>query len=88
MPDLTSDLVYTRIMRTRSALVTGIDDTLLDGLARCTRAWQSGHQPTGLALIDPSHVPPMQPRDVYVFFISGAKERAPAAAQALLSRLR
>ena len=28
------------------------------------------------------------PRDVYFFFINGAKERAPAAAMALLSRLR
>jgi hypothetical protein len=26
-------------------------------------------------------------RDVFVFFINGAKERAPAAAQALLDRL-
>jgi hypothetical protein len=28
-----------------------------------------------------------RPRDVYVLFINGAKERAPAAARALLTRL-
>jgi hypothetical protein len=31
--------------------------------------------------------PPPAPRDAYVFFISGAKVRNPAAAQALIERL-
>ncbi|SEK69491.1 Uncharacterized conserved protein YecE, DUF72 family [Roseateles sp. YR242] len=87
LPDLTADFVYTRIMRTRSELQTGVDDATLDQLAACARVWRSGGQPTGLPLIDPAHEPPAHPRDVFVFFISGAKERAPAAAQALLSRL-
>ena len=30
---------------------------------------------------------PEKARDVFVFFINGAKERAPAAAQAMLERL-
>jgi hypothetical protein len=32
--------------------------------------------------------PPARPRDVFMYFISGAKERAPAAAMALLERLK
>jgi hypothetical protein len=31
--------------------------------------------------------PAARPRDVYVFMINGAKERAPAAAMGLLERL-
>jgi len=31
--------------------------------------------------------PPRAPRDTHVFFISGAKARNPAAAQALIERL-
>jgi uncharacterized protein YecE (DUF72 family) len=88
LPDLTSDFVYARVMRTQSSLVTGVTDEVLDGLAASARAWNAGGQPTGLPLIDPTHVAPLQPRDVYLLFISGAKERAPAAAQALLTRLR
>ncbi len=88
LPDLTSDFVYARVMRTESSRVTGVTDDVLDGLAASTRAWCAGTQPTGLPLVDPTHVPPVQPRDVYLLFISGAKERAPAAAQALLTRLR
>lgn len=87
LPDLTADFVYTRIMRTHSELSTGVDDRVLDGLAASVRCWQHGHQPTGLPLIAPTDVPPVQPRDVYLLFISGAKERAPAAAQALISRI-
>ncbi len=87
LPDLTADFVYTRIMRTRSELTTGVDAPTLDALAASVRTWQSGSQPTGLPLIDPSHVPAPQPRDVYLLFISGAKERAPAAAQALITRM-
>lgn len=87
LPDLTADFVYTRIMRTRSDLTTGVDAATLDALAASVRTWRAGSQPTGLPLIDPTHVPPHQPRDVYLLFISGAKERAPAAAQALLTRL-
>jgi hypothetical protein len=30
---------------------------------------------------------PPRPRDAYIFFISGAKERNPAAAMALIERL-
>lgn len=88
IPDLTTDFVYTRVMRTRSELVTGVDDAVLDGLAASVRCWQDGGQPSGLPLVQPAQEAPQQPRDVFLFFISGAKERAPAAAMALIERLR
>ena len=39
------------------------------------------------AFREASVAPDGPPRDVFVYFISGAKERAPAAAKALLQRL-
>lgn len=88
IPDLTADFVYTRVMRTRPELSTGVDDDTLDALAASACRWQSGGQPTGLPLVEPALTPERRPRDVFLFFISGAKERAPAAAMALIERLR
>ncbi|OWQ86810.1 hypothetical protein CDN99_19015 [Roseateles aquatilis] len=87
IPDLTTDFVYTRVMRTRSELVTGVTDEELDSLAACASRWESGGQPDRLPLVEADRAPARQRRDVFVFFISGAKERAPAAAMALIERL-
>jgi len=85
--EVTGDFVYTRMMRTESGLPEGCTPQVLDALADCGRAWRDGLEPAGLPRIEP--VPPAgAPRDVFMFFISGAKERAPAAAMALLQRLR
>ncbi|MCX2862919.1 DUF72 domain-containing protein [Paucibacter sp. PLA-PC-4] len=85
--DLTGGFVYSRIMRTESALPEGCPPATLDQLAACARRWGDGGQPSGLPLVEPASAPPAAPRDVFMFFISGAKERAPAAAQALIRRL-
>ncbi|WP_431260401.1 DUF72 domain-containing protein [Roseateles chitinivorans] len=87
IPDLTADFVYTRVMRTRSELVTGVTEEELDGLAASASRWESGGQPDRLPLVEADRTPPRRARDVFVFFISGAKERAPAAAMALIDRL-
>lgn len=88
--DLTGDFVYARVMRTRAELPEGCTAQTLDQLAACARCWHEGGMPTGLPLIEAASVPtaPTAPRDVLLFFISGAKERAPAAAQGLIRRLR
>ena len=85
IPDLTADFVYTRIMRTHSELPKGVSAETLDALASCAQAWRTGAEPANLPLVG---APATQaPRDVFMFFISGAKERAPAAAMALMKRL-
>ena len=58
----------------------------MDTWAARVKAWAGGSVPADLprARGAPSA---LKPHDVYVFFISGAKERAPAAAQALIARL-
>ncbi|MDP3835502.1 MAG: DUF72 domain-containing protein [Hydrogenophaga sp.] len=84
--DLTSDFLYSRLMRTEPVHAAGVEPRVLDALALCATRWRDGGEPDGLPRIEPSAAS-VAPRDVFLFFISGAKERAPAAAMALLQRL-
>jgi uncharacterized protein YecE (DUF72 family) len=84
--DLTGDFVYGRLMRTRAEIETGYEPGALDRWAAAARTWSRGGEPDDLPRIEPSKGGG-KPRDVFLFVISGAKERAPAAAQALLGRL-
>jgi uncharacterized protein YecE (DUF72 family) len=84
--DITGDFVYTRMMRTRSELPEGCTPEALDQLAECGRRWRDGGEPTGVPKVETAP-PPAATRDVFMYFISGAKERAPAAAMSLLQRL-
>lgn len=84
--DLSGDFVYARLMRTDASLPEGCTPQVLDRLADCARAWRDGFEPTGLPRVEPPPAP-APPRDVFLFFISGAKEKAPAAAMALRRRL-
>jgi uncharacterized protein YecE (DUF72 family) len=85
--DAQADLVYARIMRTESALAEGCTPQTLDALAACAQQLRAGGLPTGMPTLDSETLPTPALREVFVFFISGAKERAPAAAMALLRRL-
>lgn len=84
--DLTGDLVYARLMRCQSALASGYAPEALDAWAERVRVWASGAEPADLARVEHT-LAAGKVRDVFVFFISGAKERAPAAAVGLLKRL-
>jgi uncharacterized protein YecE (DUF72 family) len=84
--DLTADFVYARMMRTDASLPEGCTPQTLDQLTACAREWRDGAEPAGLPRVEPAPAP-TAPRDVFMYFISGAKEKAPAAAMALLKRL-
>ena len=85
--DVTGSFVYARLMRMDPALEQGFAAAQLDALAACARAWRDGAQPAGLPRVEPAPQAPAAPRDVFVLFIDGAKERAPAAAMALQQRI-
>jgi uncharacterized protein YecE (DUF72 family) len=82
--DVTGGFVYVRTMRARAELPAGYTATELDAIAACARSWAAGGEPAAPRV---AAAVPAQPRDVFVFFISAAKERNPAAAQALIARL-
>ncbi len=84
--DVTGDFVYARLMQSQADCPTGYEAEPLDRWADVARDWARGATPAGAPLVEPAP-PSAAPRDVFVFFINGAKERAPAAAQALIQRL-
>lgn len=84
--DATAPFVYARIMGTQPAEPTGYDAAALDAWAARARTWAAGGIPDDLDSVDPASVAETG-RDVYLYVISGAKERNPAAAMALIDRL-
>jgi len=86
IPDPTTDFVYARLQRTKEEVETGYTSEELDYGASCFRAWAEGGVPQNILQVAPEPAA-RTPRDVFVFMISGAKARNPAAAQGLLARL-
>ena len=85
--DVTGDFVYARLQRTSEQETIGYPSRALDLWAKRARTWAAGATPDDLATIaEPA--PSESKRDVFVYMISGAKVRAPAAAMALIDRLR
>ena len=84
--DVTSDFVYARLQGTSEKEKTGYAAKALDTWAKRAQAWAAGGAPDDLATIGAA-TPPKEKRDVFIYMISGAKVRAPAAAMALIERL-
>ncbi len=88
--DDTADFVYARLMRTSEDVPTGYAEAALDEWATRARTWEAGGVPNDLPRIDDAADgggANTDARPVYVFFIAGAKVRAPAAAEALIEKL-
>ena len=85
--DVTGDFVYSRLQ-------TGKDDNTdcyapeaLDKWAGRAKIWAEGKAPADLPRVDSANDAPVKPRDVFVYFISEGKVRAPFGAMALMKRL-
>ncbi len=86
--DVTADFVYARLMKTEPQHSTGYAPDRIAFWADCATRWASGGEPGALPRVEAAPGGAASgPRDVFMFFISGAKERAPAAAMATLDRL-
>ena len=85
--DVTGDFVYGRLRRTVSSEPTGYTKPALEQWARRAQLWANGGEPNDLPKVSAT-APPSKPRDVFLFFISGAKERAPLAARELAKHVR
>jgi uncharacterized protein YecE (DUF72 family) len=84
--DVTSDFVYLRLQQSQTEIETGYRADALDRWANLAKSWELGEEPTEFPRIGTEPAPKI-PRDVFVYFISGAKERNPAAAEAMIARL-
>ena len=83
--DGSGGIVYARLQRSRTEEPNGYPDAELDRWAEAAKAWSRGEGPPGLSTL--AERPPSGPRETYIFFIAGAKERNPLAARALIERL-
>ena len=83
--DVITDFVYARIMGTQAKEKLGYPAAQLKTWAERARDWEKGEAPKASMLLAPPA--PKKKRDVFVFVISGAKERNPAAAQAIIAAL-
>ncbi len=85
--DLTAPFAYLRIMGTQESEPLGYGASALDTWAARLKAIAEGHRPEGLKFVAPP-VPDGAVRDVFCYVISGYKTRNPAAAMALIERLK
>jgi uncharacterized protein YecE (DUF72 family) len=86
MADITGDFVYARLMQSQSEIDTGYSTAALGAWAKRARLWANGGDPADLPHVG-ARAAKAAAREVFVFFISSAKERNPAAAMALQARL-
>ena len=84
--DVTAPFVYARIMGANETQKLGYAPAALDVWAGRARIWAAGGSPPDLPLIAPTPNS-KSARDVFLYAISGFKERNPAAALALIKRL-
>lgn len=84
--DVTGRVVYARLMRSRVDAGEGYEPGEIDAWLDRVRTWARGGEPDDLSRIAE---PPAAhgEREVYVYFIGGAKQRNPAAAMGMISRL-
>lgn len=85
--DITGDLIYARLMSSREDQSLGYPGLQLDAWAERALQWAHGQAPADLPYVGARDAAPTKPRDTFVFFISAAKARNPAAAMALQQRL-
>jgi uncharacterized protein YecE (DUF72 family) len=83
--DPTAPFVYARIMGTHPSAKLGYSNADLARWAARARDWAAGKMPGGLDYVSPS--PAGQPRDVFLYVISGHKVLNPAAAAALIEHI-
>jgi uncharacterized protein YecE (DUF72 family) len=84
--DVTGDFVYARLENAVEDEPTGYTPAALDRWKAAATSWAEGGAPDGLPYIDETP-PQQQPRETFIFFINGAKVRAPAGAMALIERV-
>jgi len=84
--DVTGDFVYARLQTGSDDIPTCYSEKALDEWAARAKLWAEGKAPDDLPLADPSTHAEVKPRDVFVYFITSGKVRAPHGAMAFMER--
>jgi uncharacterized protein YecE (DUF72 family) len=86
--DVTADFVYARLQRGEDDVPTAYPPKQIKEWAGRLQAWAVGGAPKDLPRVEEKHKPKTEPRDVFAYVIHEGKVRAPAAAMALIERLK
>jgi uncharacterized protein YecE (DUF72 family) len=87
IPDVSTDFVYCRLQKGDEKLKQGYPPKALDAWAKRAETWAAGGEPKDLPRVEKKSAE-KKPRDVFMYFIHEAKVRAPAAAMALMERVK
>ncbi len=85
--DVTGDFVYARLQRGSDDNENCYAEAALDGWTGRVKEWAAGGQPQDLPYASPDVLAGVRPRDVFVYFITEGKSRAPFGAIALQARV-
>jgi uncharacterized protein YecE (DUF72 family) len=85
--DIAGDFIYARLQKGTDTLKTGYPPKAITEWAARLKKWSVGGEPGDLPRVD-SNRPPIKPRDVFAYVIHEGKVRAPAAAMALIDKLK
>ncbi len=80
--DPTAEFVYCRLQETQEKIETGYSPADIKTWAAAAKAWEAGGIPKNMTPLGKAAA--KKKRDVFVYFIAGAKLRNPAAAMAFL----
>ena len=86
--DITADFVYLRLQKGEDSIPTAYPPDALDAWAGRLRTLAAGGAPTDLPCVEATKAPAKTPRDVFAYVIHEGKIRAPAAAMALIERVK
>jgi uncharacterized protein YecE (DUF72 family) len=92
--DATGDFIYARLQQGNDSIPTAYPPKELDAWSKRLQTWARGGAPEDLPYIDAAQAPGKAPpggvfaRDVFAYVIHEGKIRAPAAATALIERLK
>ncbi len=85
--DVTGDFVYVRLQTGKDDNPDCYEPRRLDEWAERARTWAAGGEPADLPKADGKVTAEEKPRDVFVYFITEGKVRAPFGAMALMKRV-
>jgi uncharacterized protein YecE (DUF72 family) len=88
LADPTADFMYARLQRGQDSIATAYPKKDLDAWSGRIKLWAQGKAPQDLPRVESTAEKTAKPRDVFVYVIHEGKIRAPAAAMALIERLR
>jgi uncharacterized protein YecE (DUF72 family) len=85
--DITANFVYLRLQKGEDSVPTAYPPTALDAWAERLRSFAAGGAPADLPCVEETPAA-KKPRDVFAYVIHEGKIRAPAAAMALIERVK